>query len=239
LKAKLAQRFQRDPNKLAIRRFVRSHFGVRLRNIDNYLEALRHSSSVIVQQGGKSNERLEFLGDAVLDMVVVDDLYQRFPDSDEGDLTRMKSRVVNRTSLNDLGRSIGIVKMMDLETGRNEVHDSIYGNAFESLVGAVYLDLGYRKTMVAVHRLFKKHDVEGRVHETVDFKSQLHEWCQQHHKKIQFEVLRSFRTKGINQYEIQVLINGKVRGKAIGSSKKSAEQGAARKACGHIFGPQN
>jgi ribonuclease-3 len=239
LKAKLTQRFQRDPKKLAIRRFVRSHFGVRLSNINNYLEALRHSSSVIVQQGGKSNERLEFLGDAILDMIVVDDLYQRFPDSDEGDLTRMKSRVVNRASLNDLGRSIGIVKMMDLETGRNEVHASIYGNAFEALVGAVYLDLGYRKTMVAVHRLFKKHDIEGRVHETVDFKSQLHEWCQQHHKKIQFEVLRSFRTKGINQYEIQVRINGKVRGKAIGSSKKSAEQGAARKACGHIFGPQN
>lgn len=239
MKTELIHRFQPDPRKRAIKRYVRQHFGIRPRAITNYLEALRHSSSIIVQNGGVSNERLEFLGDAVLDMVVVDDLYQRFPDGDEGALTRMKSRVVNRTSLNELGKSIGLVEMMDLEMGRNEIHASIYGNAFEAIVGAVYLDLGYNKTRIAVNRLFSKYDMQGRVHETVDFKSKLHEWCQQRRKKISFEVVRSFRTKGHNQYEIQVIISGKVRGKALGSSKKSAEQGAARKACEHIFGPQN
>jgi ribonuclease III len=222
-----------------VRAYIKQHFGVRVKRIENYLEALRHSSSLEVQGGGVSNERLEFLGDAVLDMIVVDDLYHRFPDEDEGGLTQMKSRVVSRTTLNGLGKAIELVKMMDLQMGSNEVHASIYGNAFEAVVGAVYLDLGYKQTRASVNRLFEEYDVQGRIHQTVDFKSKLYEWCQKRRKSIEFEVVRTFHQSGQNKYEMQVRIAGKVRGKAVGTSKKLAEQGAARIACEHIFGPQN
>ena len=220
-----------------IRRFIRRHFGVRPRRLNVYLEALRHSSSLEVQQDGlPSNERLEFLGDSVLDMIVVDMIYARFPQGDEGEMTRMKARLVSRESLNLLGEEIGVEHLLDAQTGKGPVHASLRGNAMEALVGAVYLDRGFTRTQKGVLKLLKRFDVDSRLQATVDFKSKIHEWGQKRKRKVQFKVIREFKRDGQQLYQMQVLVGGKVMGTSDGPSKKSAEQAAAREACRHIFG---
>lgn len=220
-----------------IRRFVRRHFGVRVKSIHPYLEALRHSSSTACQKDKlPSNERLEFLGDSVLDMVVVDLVYGQFPEAGEGEMTRMKSRLVSREALNLLGKEIGIEHLLDAQTGKGGVHDSLRGNAMEAMVGAVYLDRGFRKSRQGILRLLKRFDMEQRMQSRVDFKSKLHEWGQKRKRKVEFKVLREFKVEGEQRYQIQVMVGGKVMGSADGPSKKSAEQAAARVACRHIFG---
>jgi ribonuclease-3 len=188
------------------------------------------------KDGLTSNERLEFLGDSVLDMIVVDMLFRKFPDGDEGEMTRMKARLVSRESLNLLGQEIGVEHLLDAQTGKGSVHASLRGNAMEAVVGAVYLDRGFRKTQRGVLKLLKRFDLDHRLQATVDFKSKLHEWGQKRKKKIQFKVVREFKRDGQQLYKMQVLIGGKVMGTSDGPSKKSAEQAAAREACRHIFG---
>ena len=220
-----------------IRRFIRRHFGVRAQVLALYEEALRHSSSAACQRDGlPSNERLEFLGDAVLDMIVVDMLFSKFPQGDEGEMTRMKSRLVSRESLNLLGQEIGVEHLLDAQTGRGAVHASLRGNAMEALVGAVYLDRGFTKTQKGVLKLLKRFDLDERIQARVDFKSKLHEWGQKRKRRVEFKVVREFKRDGEQRYQIQVRVGGKVMGTADGPSKKTAEQAAARVACGHIFG---
>lgn len=220
-----------------IRRFIRRHFGVRAQSLAPYEEALRHSSSVACQRDGlPSNERLEFLGDAVLDMIVVDMLFSKFPQGDEGEMTRMKSRLVSRESLNLLGQEIGVEHLLDAQTGRGAVHASLRGNAMEALVGAVYLDRGFTKTQNGVLKLLKRFDLDERIQARVDFKSKLHEWGQKRKRRVEFKVVREFKRDGEQRYQMQVRVGGKVMGTADGPSKKTAEQAAARVACGHIFG---
>lgn len=228
---------RREDRESRIRRFIRRHFGVRPRNMAPYLEAFRHSSALACQQNGlPSNERLEFLGDSVLDMIVVDLLYRKFPEGNEGEMTRMKARLVSRESLNRLGEEIGVEHLIDAQTGKGAVHASILGNAMEAIVGAVYLDKGYTRTQRGVLRLFKRFDLDHRLQATVDFKSKLNEWGQKRKKRVQFKVIREFKRDGQQLYRMQVMVGGKVMGTSDGPSKKSAEQAAAREACRHIFG---
>jgi len=228
---------RRDHRESRVRRFIRRHFGVRPRNVALYMEAFRHSSSLSCQKDGlPSNERLEFLGDSVLDMIVVDLLYGKFPEGNEGDLTRMKARIVSRESLNMLGEEIGVEHLIDAQTGKGAVHASIRGNAMEAIVGAVYLDRGFEKTRRGVLKLLKRFDLEQKIQATVDFKSKLHEWGQKRKKKVQFKVVREFKRDGQQLYRMQVMVGGKVMGTSDGPSKKSAEQAAAHEACRHIFG---
>ena len=229
--------FGRTSRNARIRRFIRRHFGVRVQSLAIYEEALRHSSSTGCQRDGlPSNERLEFLGDAVLDMIVVDMLFAKFPKGDEGEMTRMKSRLVSRESLNLLGQEIGVGHLLDAQNGRGGVHASLRGNAMEALVGAVYLDRGFTRTQKGVLKLLKRFDLEERIQVRVDFKSKLHEWGQKRKKRVEFKVVREFKRDGEQRYQMQVKVGGKVMGTADGPSKKTAEQAAARVACGHIFG---
>ncbi len=227
----------RNSRESQIKRFIRRHFRARVSRLAAYEEALRHSSSVACQRDGlPSNERLEFLGDAVLDMIVVDMLFRKFPNGDEGAMTRMKSRLVSREALNLLGEEIGVEHLLDAQTGKGGVHPSLRGNAMEALVGAVYLDKGIMKTRRGVLKLLSRYDMEQRLQERVDFKSKLHEWGQKRKKRVEFKVIREFKRDGEQRYQMQVRVGGKVMGSADGTSKKSAEQAAARVACRHIFG---
>ena len=154
----------RTSREARIKRFIRRHFGVRVRSLAPYEEALRHSSSVACQRDGlPSNERLEFLGDSVLDMIVVDMLFGKFPQGDEGAMTRMKSRLVSRESLNFLGQEIGVEHLLDAQTGKGAIHASLRGNAMEALVGAVYLDKGFTKTQKGVLKLLGRFDLDERI----------------------------------------------------------------------------
>ena len=168
-------------------------------------------------------------------MIVVDMLYQKFPQGDEGEMTRMKARLVSREALNFLGEEIGVEHLLDAQTGKGAVHASLRGNAMEALVGAVYLDRGFRKTQRGVLKLLQRFDLDSRIQATVDFKSKLHEWGQKRKRKVEFKVIKEFKRDGQQLYKMQVMVGGKVMGVSDGPSKKSAEQAAAREACRHIF----
>jgi ribonuclease-3 len=120
---------------------------------------------------------------------------------------------------------------MHLNLGRQEMHDSLVGNALEALFGAIYLDKGYNVTRDIALRLMKQHGLDSRVHDDVDNKSKLHEWCQKSRKTLDFKVLSHSNRAGSSHYHVMVLIDGEDFGTGEGSSKKSAEQRAARMAC--------
>jgi len=217
--------------------FVRKSFGIRIGNHIFYEQAMRHSSAAErIRPGLKnSNERLEFLGDAVLDAIVAHYLYNKYPGLAEGELTKMKSKVVRRENLNSLGYAMGIESLLKLNLGRQEMHDSIVGNAMEAMIGAIYLDKGFDTTREIVLRLLKQHGIENTVQDDNDYKSKLHEWCQKSRKTLDFKVLQHANRGGASHYRVSVLIDDREAGTGEGSSKKAAEQMAARKACERIL----
>lgn len=218
-------------------KYVGKQLGFQPNDTDIYLLAFRHSSAAEKDKTGfkNSNERLEYLGDAILDSIVANHLYHKFPQLSEGDLTKMKSKIVSRKNLNVIGRSISLPDQLELRLGKQPVHQSIVGNAFEALVGAIYLDQGYEATERIMLKVLKKNGLNKRVHVDVDFKSKLHEWCQQNRKRLRFEVIREVQDAGRSLYEVEVFIDKKSYGSGTGKSKKGAEQAAARRACTHIF----
>ena len=185
--------------------------------------------------GLKSNERLEFLGDVVLDMTMAHYLYRNFPEAQEGELTKRKSRIVNRKNLNLLGKKMGLHHLINAKMRREDIHDTMVGNALEALIGAVYLDHGFDKTRSALLAMLKRHGLEDQVNETRDFKSKLHHWASKRKKKLTFEVIRDDSNGGEERYEISAKINGELLGIGIGRSKKLAEQAAARRAWKKVF----
>tara|TARA_B110000503_G_scaffold137132_1_gene220796 strand:+ start:1510 stop:2379 length:870 start_codon:yes stop_codon:yes gene_type:complete len=221
---------------LSIQQLVRREFGLRIRKIEFYNEALTHSSMLDGDTTGlRSNERLEFLGDTALDLVVASFLYESFPEEQEGGLTQRKSKMVNRETLNLVGANMELRSLIRTKMRKTDVHSTVVGNALEALIGAIYLDHGYLKTSKAVMRMLKKHGADHKVHETVDFKSKLHHWAQREKVSLSFEVKREYHVKGKTRYDVDALIEGIKRGSGTGSSKKSAEQRAARGAWRSVF----
>jgi ribonuclease-3 len=217
--------------------FVRKNFGISPSQVDLYRQALRHSSaSQKIRDGLKnSNERLEFLGDAILDSIVAHYLYNKYPMMPEGELTKMKSKVVRRENLNAIGYSLGIDEQLHLNMGNQEIHDSIIGNALEALIGAVYLDKGYGTTREICLRLLKQQGLDSKVHDDLDYKSRLHEWSQKYKRILEFKVVSHRNSGGSSHYRVAVLIDDKEYGTGEGGSKKSAEQKAAQQACEQLF----
>ena len=234
---RLGQVSQSGPDK-DITTLVRREFGLhaRTRNRGAYDEACTHSSMLDGDKTGlKSNERLEFLGDVVLDMTMAHYLYRNFPEAQEGELTKRKSRIVNRKNLNLLGKKMGLHHLIKAKMRREDIHDTMVGNALEALIGAVYLDHGFDKTRNALLAMLKRHGLEDQVNETRDFKSKLHHWASKRKKKLTFEVIRDDNNGGEERYEIAAKVNGEMLGIGVGRSKKLAEQEAARRAWKKVF----
>jgi ribonuclease III len=227
----------KDTGDQEIRQFVRNAFGYSPKDTSLYEQALRHSSAATKIKPGlkNSNERLEFLGDAILDSIVAHYLYNKYPLIPEGELTKMKSKVVRRENLNMVGYTLGLDEQLHLNLGKQEMHDSIVGNALEALVGAIYLDKGYDTTRDILLRLLKEHGLDTRVHDDVDYKSKLHEWSQKYKRTLDFKVLDHKNEGGSSFYRIAVVIDESEYGIGEGGSKKSAEQKAAKIACDQIF----
>ena len=203
--------------------------------IELYQEALTHRSSSLRSNSGKwvNNERLEFLGDAILDAIVADILYKKFDNKKEGFLTSTRSRIVQRETLNKIAIEIGIDKIITSST-RNLAHNTnIYGDALEALIGAIYLDQGYR---VAKHFVFetliKQHiNIDTVLKSEVDFKSRLIEWGQKYKVEVVFEVTDSSYDEQNNPiFESRVIVGGMDLGSGKGYSKKESHQKAAKKA---------
>ncbi|KUG09500.1 ribonuclease III [Solirubrum puertoriconensis] len=206
-------------------------------NVRLYRLAFTHASMVRQQPGQTrhlSNERLEFLGDAVLGAVVAEFLFRKFPYEPEGFLTEVRSRIVNRESMNQLALKIGLDQLVQLDAGQSRTarSRSVNGNALEALVGAIYLDHGYEASrQFVLKRLIRPFvDVKALVSTTANFKSKLIEWAQRHGKAVRYELNGEQRTGGVMEFSATVLIDDEAVATGMGLSKKQAEQQAAERA---------
>ena len=201
--------------------------------IDYYELAVRHRSASITTEDGflLSNERLEFLGDAVLNSVITDIVYHRYENEYEGFLTNMRSRLVKRDTLNQLALQIGLDKLMlTSKHVVNNTNKNIYGNALEALMGAVYLDFGYKRCKSFVSKiLIKKYiDLDKVAFADVNFKSKIIEWSQKYHFPIEFVLAEEeLLTNNQHNFKINLLIAGKLVSEGNGVSKKESHQDAA------------
>lgn len=209
--------------------------GITPSNLSLYKLATAHSS--IAKDGGngfkESNERLEYLGDAILGAAVADYLFKRFPYKNEGFLTEMRSRLVNRESLNLLARKIGIGNIVQYDKKNSHLQQVILGNTLEAIVGAIYLDKGYlRCKKFVVDKLINPYyDLEALISSNSNFKSKIIEWSQREGKEIRFEIIAIKKGKNHKEFTAQVSVDSKPMGTGFGNSKKKAEQDAAFKTC--------
>lgn len=210
-------------------RFMIRKLGYRPENIHLFRQALTHKS-ISNNTGASSNERLEFLGDAILDAVIAEYLYTKFPNEDEGYLTKLKSKVVSRQTLGGIAESIGVEKHIIYQKGRAIKLSTLEGNAFEALIGAIYLDGGFEAVKRTIfHHVFRLHvDLNSLLEKEIDFKSKLFIWAQKNKLDIEFNVLEESSVNGSWRYEIEVTINKQPYGRGVGESKKIAEQAASK-----------
>ena len=205
--------------------------GTRPSNLALYEIALQHSS---IEEGPASNERLEFLGDAVLSLIVGEYLFKKYPLQEEGFLTDIRSRIVNRASLEELAKKVHLNKLLryDANTIKRNNSKSIYGNALEALIGAVYIDKGYTRCQkFVVNRLLHIHiDLKDRIENDTNFKSQIVNWANKQGKNVTFQIVNETREDHIREFTAEVLIDGEVIGTGTGRTKKSAEQAASQHA---------
>ncbi len=212
--------------------------GSRPSNLYLYKLALQHTSAAkeIKSDGFReSNERLEYLGDAILGAVIADFLFKKFPFKEEGFLTEIRSRIVNRESLNIVAKKIGLNRLVVFDGQRRTAltHKSMYGDALEAVVGAIYLDKGFNfSRKFIIKRLIKPHfDLENIVQNNQNFKSIMIEWAQRANKKVHFEILEERGAIHNKEFIAQVIIDGEPFATGSGYSKKKAEQAAAEKSC--------
>ncbi len=182
----------------------------------------------------ESNERLEYLGDAVLGMVIAEYLFKKYPFKDEGFLTEIRSRIVNREMLNVISRKIGLDHLIEYDGQRGRImpgRTSMYGDALEALVGAVYLDKGFDFTRrFILHKLLTHYDLDAVVSTNGNYKSRLIEWAQRQGKDLRFEIVSEQGSHQFREFVAQVLVDDVPLTTGNGYSKKKAEQAAAEKA---------
>lgn len=227
---KLGKLFKRETkSQKDLRNYFKRTFGVSPRDLRFYEVALTHSSVLPFSKADvQSNERLEFLGDAILDSVVAEYLYQKFTESTEGELTKMKAKIVSRKNINNWAVELGIDEVLNHSISANSKNTSILGNAFEAIIGAVHLDLGYFKVEHVIISLLNKSNLEEILSEHKDYKSLLHEWCQQSKKDVVFSTVKEEQIGHRIHYTINVIIDGKVVSMSTAASKKKAQHQAAK-----------
>lgn len=203
-----------------------------------YKMAFRHRSVAKVLKNGSrsSNERLEFLGDAILGSVIAELLFKSYPYKEEGFLTEMRSKIVNRVNLNQLARKMGFDQLMVFDQKAVNIqtkHHSMLGDAFEALIGAVYLDKGYNFTKdFLLKRIIKPYiDIHTLELTETNFKSKLIEWCQRQGKDISFDMVQNSEGESSKLFTISAVVEGESYGLGRDYNKKNAEKLAAEKAC--------
>ena len=205
------------------------------RNLKYYQQALLHKSTAVRSDEGRllNNERLEFLGDAILDAVVGDIVFRHFEGRREGFLTNTRSKIVQRETLNKLAVEIGLDKLVKT-SNRSQSHNSyLYGNAFEAFIGAIYLDRGYDCCMQFIEQKILKQyiDLDKMSRKEMNFKSRLIEWCQKNKMQVSFELIDQVMDKDHSPtFSTEVHIEGIPAGSGTGYSKKESQQKAAQMA---------
>lgn len=216
-----------------VKQAIKSMLGYKPGNIRLYHLAFLHKSATQETNSGIriNNERLEFLGDAILDAVAADYLFKTFPTRDEGFLTEMRSKIVSRVMLNKLAQKMGIDLLIQLDGSSSAAFRSCKGDAFEALIGAIYLDKGYDFTRkIILDRIIGRYfDMDDLVNQEVNFKSKIIEWTQREKKQARFNVVNEIGTGFKKQYVVELLIDDEPIARGQDYSIKGAEQNAAEK----------
>lgn len=213
---------------------IQKILGFKPNNLECYRRAFTHrSSNKLDSDGNQINyERLEFLGDAMLSSVIAAHLFNQVPSGDEGYLTKMRSKIVSREHLNELGRDLNLIRFIESKVPAQHFGENIHGNIFEALVGAIYLDKGYtycekfiKKRVILPYVDIAK--LEGKV---ISYKSLLIEWCQKEKKAFHYDVFEDNGIDGQRFFGVKLSIDQKVIAKARATSKKKAEEKASQRA---------
>lgn len=208
--------------------------GFKPKNIQIYKTAFTHRSMNIRDDEGNAinYERLEFLGDAMLGAVIASHLYLEVPGGDEGYLTKMRSKVVSREHLNELGKDLNLIDLIESKIATSQFGDNIHGNLFEALIGAIFLDKGFKYCEKFIYKrvIIPYVDIaqlEGRV---ISYKSLLIEWCQKEKKTFNYNVYEDSGNDEIRHFSVKLSVDNKVIAKARATSKKKAEEKASKRA---------
>jgi ribonuclease-3 len=223
------------PDKREFRSRLIKILGFKPGNLELYEIAFIHRSATFTLSNGKkvNNERLEYLGDAVLDAILSDYLFEKFPDANEGFLTKIRSRIVNRDVLNQLALSMGINKILVSRVNSSNLTKNLYGDAFEALIGSVFLDQGFRRTKkLFIKNVLNKYlDLDLIVKTDTDYKSLVFEWVQKNKSNLIFTYNEEYDfilKKSV--FSTILFIDKQEFGEGHGSSKKEAEQEASSQA---------
>jgi len=217
------------------RQFARSIAGIigfTPSNLQIFIQAFSHKSAVDPKlHTVTSNERLEYLGDSVLSTIVAEYLFQKYPNSDEGFLTKMRSKIVKRKTLNRIADDMGIDVVLQ-ENNDTRLSESMKGNALEALVGAIYLEKGFDITKkIVINKILRRHlNIQDLEEQDDNYKSQLLEFCQKNGSEIDYRVMERFKMENRDRFKIAVFLDGKEIATGEDFNKKSAEQNASFKA---------
>lgn len=213
---------------------LKSSLGFKPKNKALYIKAFTHRSMNLKDDKGNpiNYERLEFVGDAMLGSVIASYLYKEVPHGDEGYLTKMRSKIVSREHLNELGKELNLIEFVESKIPKDHFGNNIHGNLFEALIGAIYLDRGYTfceafiyKTIISPYVDIEK--LEGKV---ISYKSLLIEWCQKEKKVFNYEVYEDTGNDTLKHFSVKLSIDNKIISKGRATSKKKAEEVASKRA---------
>jgi ribonuclease-3 len=211
--------------------FIKSIAGFTPAKLKLYKQAFQHRS--LFNDAKDNNERLELLGDSILDAIVCEHLFKKFPYKEEGFITELRAKVVNRKSLNEVGQRLGLVdKLQYNRKGMTEISKDLAGNTFEALVGAIYLDMGFDATKKFIQKRILQNlvDVEALTQTNTDYKSQVYHFVQREGKQIEFKLASEKNKNRRSYFVINLEIDGDFISTGEGFSKKAAEQNAAMNA---------
>jgi ribonuclease-3 len=215
----------------ALAAYIKGVTGIMPSNLKLYTQVFKHRS--VYNEPKDNNERLELLGDAILDAIVCEFLFKKYPYKEEGFITELRSKIVNRKTLNELGNRLGLVEQLNFNRkSMTDVSKDLAGNTFEALVGAVYLDAGFDKTKRFIQKRILQNliDVDELLETTTDYKSRIYHYIQREGKSIHFKIAGETMRNRRAYFVINLEINGETIATGEGFSKKVAEQNAAMNA---------
>lgn len=213
---------------------IKDILGFKPKNIDIYEVAFTHRSMNKRDDEGHpiNYERLEFIGDAMLSAIIATHLYNEVPFGDEGYLTKMRSKIVSREHLNELGKDLNLIDLVVSNIPKDNFGDNIHGNLFEAIVGAIYLDRGYNycEKFIFKRVIIPYVDIEKLEGKIISYKSLLIEWCQKEKRTFKYEVYEDTGNDEVRHFSVKLHIDSKIVAKGRATSKKKAEEIASKRA---------
>lgn len=203
------------------------------KNINKYKKAFTHRSVQMLDRKGNpiNYERLEFLGDSILGSVIAAYLYKKVPEGSEGYLTQMRSKIVSREHLNELGKDLNLIRFVKSNIDQTNVGDNIHGNIFEALIGAIYLDKGYNFCQKFIYKnvILPYVDIEKLEGKITSYKGLIIEWCQKQKKNYNFDTYEDTGNEPVKHFSVKISIDGEQIAKGRATSKKKAEEQASKR----------